>query len=130
MLILFREFHDSLIFLLFVKKFLIKLNKKSADCNLKKDSPNIIRGFFAFKISFVISLLPSKISTRVFVFPSKVLYGYVRSPTSERDKIFVKLFTYDFLILAFKIVASNLGFVPIKKIKSDSSIPLIFELNK
>ena len=44
--------------------------------------------------------------------------------------IFVELFTNDFLILEFKIVASNLGFVPIKKIKSDSSIPLIFELNK
>ena len=43
--------------------------------------------------------------------------------------IFVELFKKDFLILAFKIVASNLGFVPIKKIKSDSSIPLIDELN-
>ena len=44
--------------------------------------------------------------------------------------IFVLLFTYDFLILAFIIVASYLGFVPTNKIKSDSSIPFIVELNK
>ena len=35
-----------------------------------------------------------------------------------------------FLILAFTIVASNLGLDPINKIKSESSIPLIVELNK
>ena len=41
----------------------------------------------------------------------------------------VLLLTKDFLILAFNIVASYLGLVPIKKIKSDCSIPLIDELN-
>ena len=45
-LILFREFHDSSIFLLFVKKFLIKLNKKSADCNLKKDFYHVEENFY------------------------------------------------------------------------------------
>ena len=45
------------------------------------------------------------------------------------EYILVLLFRKDFLILAFKIVASNLGFEPIKNIKSESSIPLIDALN-
>ena len=50
--------------------------------------------------------------------------------TSLIEKILVLLFTKAFLIRAFNIVASNLGFVPTKIIKSLSSIPFIFELNK
>ena len=55
---------------------------------------------------------------------------HIKSPKSFNEITLVLLFKKDFLILAFKIVASYLGFVPIKKIKSDSSIPLIEELNK
>ena len=44
------------------------------------------------------------------------------------EKIGIFFCTKVFLILAFKIVASRLGFVPTKSIKSDSSMPLIEEL--
>ena len=71
--------------------------------------------------SFIISLI-TEVEEPMFS------YGYVRSPTSPSEKIFNLFLIYDFLILALSIVASNLGFVPIKRIKSDSSILLIDEL--
>ena len=54
--------------------------------------------------------------------------GMLNHPHHLRDIILVLLLTKVFLILAFKIVASYLGFEPIRNIKSESSIPLIVRI--
>ena len=126
--IIFSEFHSSLILLFSFKNFLKPSKINFPDLSSKADSPIITKGFLKFENSLLslFSLLKNFLISSVEL--PMISYSYVSSPGLPNEKILVLLFKKLYLILAFTIVASCLGFAPTKIIQSASSIPFIDEL--
>ena len=92
--------------------------------------PIIIEGLFASLNVLEKPLLPLLNFNTSEGFVPRCSKSYVKSQNSPTRAIVVLPANHDFLIRAFTSEASNLGFEPIIRIASESSIPFIVELKR